>query len=198
FTSARAQPNLIFNPSFEQIDTCLGGYLGFSSFNFYGWYSSATADLYTDCQFSNFYVPNNRLGFQYPVSGSNYAGIGTYCRRIPLCEEWKEYLTGQIIEPLKTGKTYCGSMYVSFADTMSVVCNDMGIAFTNFVPTNPSGANLNINPQIENNIVNNPLANKINWTEVKGNFVANGTEQYITIGNFIPSLLSDTIETNFN
>jgi len=195
-----SQPNLIFNPSFEQLDTCLGGGNALINIQNFGWYSYSTADIYTDCALSSFfYVPNNRLGFQYPVSGNNYAGIQTYCMFSPFCNDYKEYITGQIISTLKPGKTYCGSIYVSLVDTDRVACNDMGMAFTNSIPTGPFGQTLiNIVPQITNNPATNPLTDKINWMKIKGSFIANGTEQYITIGNFKFAAQSDTIDLNFN
>lgn len=194
-----SQPNLIFNPSFEQLDTCLGGFNALSNIQNFGWYSYSTADIYTDCALSDFYVPNNRLGFQYPVSGNNYAGIQTYCMRFPVCNDYKEYITGQIITPLKPGKTYCGFIYVSLVDTDRVACNDMGMAFTNTIPTGPFGQTLSsIMPQIANDPATNPLTDKINWMEIKGSFIANGNEQFVTIGNFKFAAQSDTINLNFN
>lgn len=194
-----SQPNLIFNPSFEQLDTCRTGAPAFFSFDLYGWYSYSTADLYSDCGIStSFNVPNNRIGFQYPVSGNNYAGIQTYCMRVPFCNDFKEYITGQIISPLKQGKTYCGSIFVSLPDTATIGCNDFGLAFTQSIPTAPFGQTLSsIVPQIANNPATNPLTDKINWMEIKGSFVANGDEQFITIGNFKLAAQSDTIDLNF-
>ena len=177
-----SQPNLIFNPSFEQLDTCLGGFNALSNIQNFGWYSYSTADIYTDCALSDFYVPNNLLGFQYPVSGNNYAGIQTYCMRFPVCNDYKEYITGQIITPLKQGRTYCGSMFISLIDTSTIACNDMGMAFTNTIPTGPFGQTLSsIMPQIANDPATNPLTDKINWMEIKGSFIANGNEQFVFI-----------------
>jgi hypothetical protein len=44
-------------------------------------------------------------------------------------------------------------------------------------------------PQIENN-VNNNLNNKTNWSLVCDTFISNGTEKWITIGNFLNDSLS--------
>jgi hypothetical protein len=195
-----SQPNLIFNPSFEQLDTCLGGFNALSNIQNFGWYSYSTADIYTDCALSDFYVPNNIWGIQNPATGNNYAGIQTYCTNIIFCpNDFKEYLTGQILISLKQGRTYCGSMFISLIDTSTIACNDMGMAFTSAIPTGPFGQTLsNIVPQISNNPFTNPLTDKINWMELKGSFIANGTEEYITIGNFKHSVQSDTINLNFN
>ncbi|MFN5385477.1 MAG: hypothetical protein ACK5CO_01490, partial [Bacteroidota bacterium] len=197
-----SQPNLIFNPSFEElIDTCQITGQPFISFEKYGWFSFSTADLFHSCYpVGSFYsVPNNIWGIQNPATGNNYAGISTYCMRFPVCNDYKEYITGQIITPLKQGRTYCGSMFISLIDTSTIACNDMGMAFTNTIPTGPFGQTLSsIMPQISNNPFTNPLTDKINWMELKGSFIANGTEEYITIGNFKHSVQSDTINLNFN
>ena len=197
-----SQPNLIFNPSFEElIDTCQITGQPFISFEKYGWFSFSTADLFHSCYpVGSFYsVPNNIWGIQNPATGNNYAGISTYCMRFPVCNDYKEYITGQIITPLKQGRTYCGSMFISLVDTSTIACNDMGMAFTSAIPTGPFGQTLSsIMPQIANDPATNPLTDKINWMEIKGSFIANGTEEYITIGNFKHSVQSDTINLNFN
>ncbi len=192
------QPNLIFNPSFEQLDTCWGGPQILTDIQYFGWYSFSGAVLYTDCILSSYFVPYNHLGFQYPISGNNYAAIQTYCMRIPVCNDFKAYVSGQILSPLKQGKTYCGSIYVSLVDTDRVACNDMGMAFTNSIPTGTFGQTLsNIVPQIANNPATNPLTDKINWMQIKGSFIASGNEQFVTIGNFKFAAQSDTIDLNF-
>jgi hypothetical protein len=53
--------------------------------------------------------------------------------------------------------------------------------------------NFQLNPQIENDEINNPLGDMINWTEIRGSFTANGTEKYITLGNFKDNASSDTV-----
>ena len=47
-------------------------------------------------------------------------------------------------------------------------------------------------PQINNDPIANPLTNKIGWSKIAGNFIANGTENYITIGNFLDDASTDT------
>jgi len=47
-------------------------------------------------------------------------------------------------------------------------------------------------PQVQNN-PNINLSDTSNWTLVSGSFIANGTERYLTIGNFLPDSLSNVI-----
>lgn len=192
----QAQPNLIYNPSFEVIDTCPPP--NTPNFQYFGWTSFSSGDIYTNCH-ANILgipgpVPNNYLGFQYPVSGENYAGAETWN-----LNDFRDYLTGTVVSNLKQGKTYCGTFFVSPADTIATFCNDFGMAFTNTLPNGSFGQLLNqITPQIANNPSTNPLTDKINWTQVKGSFIADGMEQYVTLGNFKSKANSDTVKIIFN
>jgi hypothetical protein len=63
-----------------------------------------------------------------------------------------------------------------------------------------SGVNnflLNYTPQIKK--FNNPvIADTLNWVEISGVYQANGTENYITIGNFDNDITTDTLAVNIN
>ena len=190
--ATKAQPNLIANPSFEVIDTCWVGPAILTNINYFNWFTFSSADIYSNCMLSGYYVPQNQLGFQYPVSGENYAGIQTYNP-----QDIKDYISGKIIGSLKSGKTYCGQMNASLVDTCNTACHNMGMFYSSFLPIGAFEQNLNnYTPQIANNTFANSLSSQIDWTFIKGSFIADGTEQYITIGNFTPSINSDTSKLN--
>jgi hypothetical protein len=188
-----AQQNLVFNPSFEQLDTCLVLQPATMSFNYYGWYSFSSGDIYSPCfgeidTYSG--VPQNYLGFQYPHSGNNYAGVQTLTYTVG---DFRDYITGYLKDSLKLNKKHCVSFYVSLVDTLNTACNSFGVALTSSIPTTGFGQGLfSLTPQIQNQPSSNPLTDRINWTEIKGSFIANGNEKYVTIGNFLPNFLSDT------
>jgi hypothetical protein len=189
-----AQPNLVKNPSFEIIDTCWGGTEPLVDINYFKWFTFSSADIYTNCILSGYYVPQNYLGFQYPVSGNNYAGAETWN-----IGEFRDYLSGTLNETLKQGRVYCSAFFVSPADTIATFCNDFGMAFTNTLPNGSFGQLLSqITQQVANNPSTNPLTDKINWTQIKGSFIADGSEQFITLGNFKSKVNSDTIKIIFN
>lgn len=190
------QPNLIYNGSFEVLDTCPPP--NTPNMHYFGWSSFSSGDIYTNCHADILGiqgpVPQNYLGFQYPVSGANYAGVETWN-----LGEFRDYITGTLHTNLIVGKTYCGSIYVSAADTIATLCNDFGIAFTNSLPTGSFGQLLDqITPQIANDVINNPLIDKVNWVQIKGSFIANGNEHYVTLGNFKSRVNSDTVKLIFN
>ncbi len=192
--TTKAQPNLIANPSFEVIDTCWVGPAILTNINYFNWFTFSSADIYSNCMLSGYYVPQNQLGFQYPISGNNYGGTETYN-----LGEFRDYISGTLNESLNPGKVYCGSVYVSLTDTSGSACNDYGIALTNTLPMGNWGQLLDqITPQIANNSSTNPLTDKINWTQIKGSFIADGSEQYVTLGNFKSKANSDTVKFNFN
>jgi hypothetical protein len=191
-----AQSNLVFNPSFEVIDTCPPP--NTPNLQYFGWTSFSSGDIYTNCHAIiigvSGEVPQNYLGFQFPVSGNNYAGVETWN-----LADFRDYISGILNISLKEGTKYCGSFFVSPADTIATFCNDFGMAFTNTLPNGSFGQLLDqITPQIANSPSSNPLTNKINWTQVKGSFIANGTEQYVNLGNFKSKVNSDTTKIIFN
>ncbi len=52
---------------------------------------------------------------------------------------------------------------------------------------------LNFTPQINNTTL---ITDTANWTLISGQYIANGGEQYIIIGNFFPDSLTDTVAVN--
>jgi hypothetical protein len=134
-------------------------------------------------------VPNNIGGYQYARTGSGYAGFETYSAG----GDFREYIQVQLDSQLIINKNYYVEFYVSLADTQRVAANNLGAYFSNIIITGSSGQVLNYTPQINNDIVANPLTDAIGWTKISGNFISNGTENYITIGNFLNDVSTDTV-----
>ncbi|MBL0340715.1 MAG: hypothetical protein IPP71_07235 [Bacteroidetes bacterium] len=116
---------------------------------------------------------------QVPRSGEGYAGIYSY----NYGTEYREYITGTLSSPLVAGLTYNVEFYVSLNDGYIQAIVEMG-AYLSPIPPGPFSNALHINviPQIENNT--GPLQDTSIWKKVSGQIVAQGGEQYITIGNF--------------
>ena len=96
-----AQRNLVFNPSFEIIDTCLITVTPFQNINSYGWYALCCADMYSICSnATEAGVPQNRLGYQYPRTGNNYVGLQTYNAGTN-----RDYILGQLKSTLFNNST---------------------------------------------------------------------------------------------
>src|SRR3954453_14105645 len=93
--------------------------------------------------------------------------------------QYREYIE-VAIPHLLAGHTYSVSFYVSLADTFSANAIDNLGACLSAGPLNLSSKPL---PQVRNP-AGNFLADSVNWTLIQGYYVANGTEDHLTLGNF--------------
>lgn len=188
--------NLVLNHSFEDLTKCPDVY----SF-IYGaindannWSSptfSGTADLFSPCNNTNYVslsAPENVFGYQYAQDGQNYAGIYVFNSGE---SNIREYIQGKLASPLKKDKMYRVRCYISLSDKSSeITIKTLGFHFS----SNSFWSNdtlLDLVPQI---IADPGLTNLYtDWILVEGSFIADGEEQFITIGNFSTDLESDTI-----
>ncbi len=201
FQSLFAQ-NLVINPSFEKTQHCVsnadvGGYsniplLLLSQCEAWASFSSeGTADLYQPCGLWNMRSSYSSAAIK-PKTGSNMAGFFLY-ENDP-SEEYREYLHGKLIEPLKKGETYQVSFYVLLADACAYAISSFGVYFSrdslyrldSFYGVAP------FLPQIKNKR-GNFLKDKKNWTELNFEYKAKGGEQFLMIGNFETNEDSDTL-----
>jgi gliding motility-associated-like protein len=185
--------NLVPNPSFELYTSCPPSYLSifhasnwFQPFNVIGFniIQSNSSDYFNTCAIDDYSsIPLNGAGYQEPKTGDAYVGIYLYSN--PTGDS-REYIETTLISPLQQGKEYCVELYVSLADSFDTGCNNFGVYFSidsalyQGEITEP-GTNFNVEPQIENSEI---ITDKINWTLIKGSYIASGGENYITIGNF--------------
>jgi len=185
-----AQQNLVPNPSFEDTITCPyhSNTINYSCHNWYTSLNYGSADHFCICSnkdsiifgypFSG--VPRNFIGSQNAQHGNCYAGIATYVGGIT----FKEYLSVKLIEPLKTGAKYYISFNISLADSCIYAVKNLGVLFTSSVFNQGSFGVPNFLPQIK---FTSPAfyVDKINWILISdSNFIANGNENYLTIGSF--------------
>lgn len=197
-----AQTNLIYNGDFEMYDTCptFTSSPGDDQVRFcLGWKSATygTSDYYNVCASgSNVGVPFN-MGFQWPFSGNAYCGVLVqyYAQGTPANNGWwVEYIQSKLTSRLKSGKEY------EFSCRLSLSTNEWGYAFWKFgayfsqFPVTKTDAKPfdGITPQVMNT-VNNFITDTLNWIEIKGKFIAQGTEEYITLGFYIDTLAPDTL-----
>lgn len=194
FSFIYAQGNLVPNYSFEEKLQCpTGG----DNFNGYvtawtgqGSYGGGGLSYFTaTCPAKAVGVPLNEVGFQYAHTGVCYAGIDTYLSQYsanPNNYDYRDYIQVALNTSLIAGKRYCVVWYVSLSDTSMYECSDMGAYFSDSMLhySNTNAVKSNLIPQIANDPINNPLTDKINWMKISGDFIANGGERYIIIGNF--------------
>jgi hypothetical protein len=186
--------NLVQNPSFEKFTLCPDNFssgapdeLSYSI----GWCSfGQTPDYYNTCSAnSQIKPPNCFLGFQYPHTGNAYAGFVSYYTQ---SGNYRELIGGNLLSTLVTGQKYFISFYVNFSgqNQITIASNKIGVKFST-VPYSYS------NPAPINNFAhfysNDIITDTINWTMIRGSFIADSAYSYIIIGNFFTDSLTDTI-----
>jgi gliding motility-associated-like protein len=185
-----AQVNLVPNPSFELYDTCpydLGG--DGQIFHAVPWFQphkvfgsvilGSSSDFFNTCTTGFWSVPNNVAGYQQPRTGNGYAGIGVVVG-YPDSIGGREYIEVKLNEPMKAGYMYCVEYYVVHA--FGLTTDAVQAVFTPDSLLSFGFQVVHIPPGITNqgNVINDTL----NWTKVSGSYLAQGGEQFMTIGNF--------------
>ena len=183
--SAIGQQNLVPNPSFEEYTSCPDSYgdLPLAAPWFQPFILASSCELFAECCVSSTYcsVPSNTFGSQYGRTGKAYSGIGFWAADI----EVREYIEVKLMAPLKTGKKYCVEFYVSLGETCNYGIANIGAYFSpDSVLDDPPLVNplLPNTPQINN--PNGPIIEKNNWVLISEEFIADGGEQFMIIGNF--------------
>lgn len=199
-------PNLVFNPSFEDYVVCPAkieakGVLTTVE----AWYqpTAGSADYYNSCSQRECAVPRNKLGYQMPHSGNGYCGI--YCSK----NEYREYLQTQLREPLEKDCRYRVAFYLSLSENSTAAVATVGALFTpNRVSDTGRAILMQKKGQRIGSLVRQTIATCYQpqvqscrtlddtsaWMEVVGEFVAQGGEEYLTIGNFNPAARSGIVE----
>tara|TARA_R110002072_G_scaffold192412_3_gene349406 strand:+ start:419 stop:1366 length:948 start_codon:yes stop_codon:yes gene_type:complete len=187
--------NLVPNPSFEVFDTCPTAFSTSGNYQIdyaLGWYSPtfATSDYYNSCNIGSVGVPSNGLGYQLAFDGNGYVGI------LLLVEtgepSWFEYIQAKLNSSLTQGLSYRLSFNVNLSNGSDYAIQKIGAWFTKTsVNSNDSKPLFNVMPQIVSN--NGFITDTVGWTTIEGNFIADGDEEYITIGFYSDTTSMDTI-----
>ena len=179
------QTNLVVNPSFEDTVSCpfASGDIDKAT----GWTSfCGSPDFFHTCNQFDFGVPNNVFGYQMPASGNTYAGFATYSNSAP---NSREFPTSPLSSPLTIGIKY----YISFKVVLPLnsisqvnsASNKIGAMFT----TGVYPCNITNNPPVFTDSI---ITDTLNWTRIKGSFVADSAYTYLAIGNFFDDANTDT------
>ena len=205
--------NLVPNGSFENYTNCPNSidqiYYASSWFQpnkFPGGFSvnqSSSSDFYNSCSnlTSNVSVPNNFIGFQNANTGNGYIGLQYYSTYIS-GNGFREYAEVKLSQALLHDKKYNLKYYVSMANSsrFSITKFDAHFSIDSLLDSASFDfLTIPVIPQIQ---INNRIDDTLSWIEVTGSYIANGGEQFLTIGNFHDGAFCDTIRTqispNFN
>jgi gliding motility-associated-like protein len=177
--------NLVYNGSAEILKDCEIG-LG-SVFKAVGWITpnQGSTDVLNRCATIEYIqVPKNIYGYEEPIDGDGYFGIGVSS----IDREKYEYLHSKLKSTLEKDTIYEVSFYVSPADGVgSVYVDRIGALFTSYtieyIPLAMPLTRITETPQIESE-PGKMLRDTTGWTLVKDTFRAKGDEEYITLGFF--------------
>ena len=176
--------NLVNNSSFEEYYSCPAGTDELYKCK-YWW--GLSADYYNSCS-GSMGVPSNFAGFQYAHTGNAYAGyiIYSYNYIYPNID-YREALKTKLKDSLIANKRYCTNFYISLTEYSynsafnCIVLDSIGMLFTKDSVQDSVVSILSNGIRVQNDIFN---IDTVNWLQISNSFIANGGEQYLTIGNF--------------
>ncbi|MFM2191824.1 MAG: hypothetical protein RLZZ118_781 [Bacteroidota bacterium] len=194
FSNTNAQVNLIIDPSFEDTITCM--YSVHGQWDLYHW-KNLDSTRPENCQFVYMHynswdgwakLPyNNFFIFQNPHSGFGFIDIALYWTPAWTPQSIRAIARGKLKHQLVAGKKYCAKSYLSPSVAADWYVNGYGMYFDNgqldtIVAKDSSGIYTFVTPQVQANYVMKDTSEK--WNEVRGTFIANGTETFVSLGNF--------------
>ena len=194
FESNKAQvANYVANGSFEEVYDCTSVWLTRVKY-WLGTDSICDGPLfYSTC---NSKVPLNANTYQYPRTGNGYI-IGTLYY-VYIANTMRVYAKNRLKQTLELGKTYCVKFYVNISNNSPRGIDGFQIYFGDNTLDTITKCNVPLtylNPQIKNPL-GNVISDTLNWVPVTGTFVANGTEKYALIGNFLADNAVTTASIN--
>jgi len=173
--------NLVPNYNFSSFDSCPynKGQIYFAS----PWYSSngKTTDLIHSCNTNGIAgIPENKWGKQHPYSGDGMAGIRTYLSGDNIEPNYREYLAVQLTGSLEKDEKYYISFKASPGENNVYYSDNLALYISeNRIPSTPF---LQLRSTISNN--NGFMNNFKAWYDISGEYVAEGGEKFLVIGNF--------------
>ena len=136
------------------------------------------------------YLTLNGYYLQEANHGSAYINFAVYSH---LNSNQRQYPIVKLADTLKLGRKYCLSFWLSVPDLWYYSSmNTMGGYFSTEFPVHNTLQVLNVVPQIENMRTDFPDTSNT-WYLVSGSFIADSNYQYLTIGNFYPDALTNSI-----
>ncbi len=190
-----AQINLVRNPSFEQYSSCPYEWDQVTNAKYWSGIDTSSGafgtvlclpDYYNICSSSIFTrLPDNSFFHHYPRTGNGLIGMQMFCDLVTVGGGHNlDYLQGRLYSHLLAGNSYCVTFYVVLADHTGYAVNHIGAYLDDGTIDTTTRCNYyqtEYSPQIvETSIIYDTTI----WTKIQGSFVANGTERFITIGNF--------------
>ena len=180
--------NLVRNPSFENFINCPVK-LGNLELDVEDWKmpTIGSTDYFNGCS-EAMGTPKNFNGQQLADFGVGYVGFYMFAPN-----DYREYIEANLISTLIKGEHYTISFYVSLAERSDFAVKEFGIRFSEFpvqVETSKVLSSMHFS-KLKGDTSNqleikysNFFSDEKEWIKLTKEFVANGTENYLIIGNF--------------
>lgn len=173
--------NLVPNGSFEKIGEGLRRVGQFDIVEDWSNSSDVVGDIFATTTRSQYVIiPKNIYGDESPADGDNYAGMVTYSSRSKIM---RSYLGVELKQKLKKDNLYCIKFKVSLAERARYASNNIGVVLSKSKISEKTTTSISRNDAITMN-TNEVVKERNGWWEFCKRYAANGTEQYLTIGNF--------------
>jgi len=199
----QAQINYVCNGGFEHYSRCPNGADQIRYANYWTPIDTLSVDpicspeYCNTCDTSYFGVPQGAGYYQYCRSGNGMAIAQMYVDNAnPFMAYSRDYLQGKLYKHTTAGKSYCVTFYVVLAELSGYAIDKIGAYIDNGAidggqdSIGCASAQTSYTPQVINTGI---ISDTSNWVKIQGTFVANGTEKFITIGNFSDVFHTDTI-----
>lgn len=190
----------IQNPSFEEYTACPQSNSAYPNDmwidSVVGWYAptAGTSDYFNSCAIGSNSVPNGGVsGYQHPFDGQGFCGFHAYGQDYTLNNRmWSEYIQTKLLKALSPNSKYKFTMRISKANDFTLAVKNIGANFSLNSDSDFSGTKpFNLIPSVLNS--NGFLVDTSGWVLVEGNFLATGSENYLTIGWFGDTITSDSL-----
>jgi outer membrane protein OmpA-like peptidoglycan-associated protein len=191
--------NLVKNPSFEQFLNCPQK-LGNLNEDLADWDmpTLGSTDYFNGCS-QAMGTPKNFNGEQPAEFGVGYVGLYLFAP-----DDYREYLQTRLIKNLQKNQKYRLSFYVSLAERSDFAVKEFGILFSENpiqIDTRKVLSRMHLS-KVTGDVSNtfeikysNFYSDDEAWVKVESEFVANGTENYLVIGNFKDNKRTQTYKT---
>lgn len=192
YTSQAQVANLVENGSFEIIKGKIKGLGCLDASADWKNVTSTKADLFVkENKLPTVLTSGNTYGREEPKEGDNYAGLIVYSPKDKIA---RNYITSPLTQPMLKGKKYCVSMYISLAEGSKYATNNIGINFHKKQLKEDDTKTL-----VEKTAILHPHAKTVTatygWEKICGTYIAEGGEEFITIGNFTATDKTKTEKT---
>ena len=191
--------NLVQNPSFEEYTECpkrLGNFN--ADVAYWSTPTIGSTDYFNACS-KAMGTPENFNGKQPADFGNGYAGMYMYAP-----DDYREYIQVPLTKTLEAGKKYSISFYVSLAERSDYAVKEFGVLFSEYklqkeIKKELSKMHLYKGGGNRFNFMEigytNFYKDTKDWILVQTQFVAKGTESFLTIGNFKNNLRTRKFKT---